>query len=137
MVGHIRTAVLNTTSVRVSWSALALPPGVHVTHYFVRYSSSTVPPQEGTRQFPASVSCGEVGGLVPHTAYLFHVEGMILDIDGSVSQEGSPDTGSVIFVPGITQILRIKNRMVETRVVCNSVHVTISQCSLQVFDADL
>ena len=86
---------------RVTWSALDLPSGVRVTHYCVHYSGSTVPPQEGMQVFPAGVTCGEVGGLIPHTTYLFHVVGTIMDIDGSVSQESSPDNGSIIFVPGI------------------------------------
>ena len=106
--------VYNTSAVLVSWSPPQLPFGVQLKTYIVYYTQTTPEPgsphslgsSSGVGNTTMAENYGMVGGLYSNARYLFWVEAIVLELEGSI-QTTSVVTArnATIFVPGEATIV--------------------------------
>eukprot|EP00731_Ephydatia_muelleri_P019006 Em0011g1046a len=101
-VTGVVVSAINTTSVRVSWLAVQLPPDGILTGYTVYYLPNTSKRQSGgytNHTFPPTTTSGDINNLNPNGVYQFSVVAQ-MTIMGQL-YSGEMDT-SLVNTPTIT-----------------------------------
>ncbi|KAL5486522.1 hypothetical protein EMCRGX_G019013 [Ephydatia muelleri] len=103
-VTGVMVLAINTTSVRVSWLAVQLPPDGILTRYTVYYLSlpNTSKRQSGgytNHTFPPTTTSGDINNLNPNGVYQFSVVAQVTIMGQLYS--GEMDT-SLVNTPTIT-----------------------------------
>ena len=103
-VTGVMVLAINTTSVRVSWLAVQLPPDGILTGYTVYYRSlpNTSKRQSGgytNQTFPPTTTSGDINNLNPNDVYQFSVVALVTIMGQLYS--GEMDT-SLVNTPTIT-----------------------------------
>eukprot|EP00731_Ephydatia_muelleri_P019044 Em0011g1084a len=103
-VTGVKVSAINTTSVRVSWLAVQLPPDGILTGYTVYYLSlpNTSKRQSGgytSHTFPPASTSGDINNLNPNGVYQFSVVAQV-NITGQLYSGVIPSSGSTIATEG-------------------------------------
>eukprot|EP00731_Ephydatia_muelleri_P019106 Em0011g1146a len=103
-VTGVKVLAISTTSVRVSWLAVQLPPDGILTGYTVYYLSlpNTSKRQSGgytNHTFPPTSTSGDINNLNPNGVYQFSVVAQV-NITGQVYSGVIPSSGSTIATEG-------------------------------------
>eukprot|EP00731_Ephydatia_muelleri_P018888 Em0011g928a len=103
-VTGVMVSAINTTSVRVSWLAVQLPPDGILTGYTVYYLSlpNTSKRQSGgytSHTFPPTSTSGDINNLNPNGVYQFSVVAQV-NITGQLYSGVIPSSGSTIATEG-------------------------------------
>ncbi len=101
-VGELQLSVLTSSSVQVTWSPLALLPGVTVVGHVIRYQELPLG-QETSLSINQVSNSYEVIGLKEGVVYSFVVMAIILEESGRVLPTGEY-TKSEIFISGLSLI---------------------------------